>query len=206
MAARVATWSFGGGESRHRDVQHFRCWRPGRIALASAGASMATVTRRISSSPAMHLRYSTKIAMGYRGTGPISEVISQGNVGLMQVVRRSEPEKGSASPPTSVVDEGRDPGIHPALVVAGEDGHPTANKKKLFSTSIALFDETRTHLALGKDTPLARAAAIWTIVPHQSCSADDIDTRGYGRRLREGGGRPTFLSPLSRRLSISSPR
>src|SRR5271157_4022507 len=42
-----------------------------------------------------HLRLVAKIAMGYRGYGlPISEVISEGNVGLMQAVRRFEPEKG----------------------------------------------------------------------------------------------------------------
>ena len=42
-----------------------------------------------------HLRLVAKIAMGYRGYGlPIGEVISEGNVGLMQAVRRFEPEKG----------------------------------------------------------------------------------------------------------------
>jgi RNA polymerase sigma-32 factor len=42
-----------------------------------------------------HLRLAVKIAMGYRGYGlPISEVISEGNVGLMQAVKRFEPEKG----------------------------------------------------------------------------------------------------------------
>ncbi len=42
-----------------------------------------------------HLRLVAKIAMGYRGYGlPISEVISEGNVGLMQAVKKFEPEKG----------------------------------------------------------------------------------------------------------------
>lgn len=42
-----------------------------------------------------HLRLVAKIAMGYRGYGlPISEVVSEGNVGLMQAVRRFEPDKG----------------------------------------------------------------------------------------------------------------
>ena len=42
-----------------------------------------------------HLRLVAKIAMGYRGYGlPMSEVISEGNVGLMQAVKRFEPEKG----------------------------------------------------------------------------------------------------------------
>jgi len=42
-----------------------------------------------------HLRLVAKIAMGYRGYGlPVSEVISEGNVGLMKAVKRFEPEKG----------------------------------------------------------------------------------------------------------------
>ena len=42
-----------------------------------------------------HLRLVAKVAMGYRGYGlPISEVISEGNVGLMQALKRFEPEKG----------------------------------------------------------------------------------------------------------------
>jgi RNA polymerase sigma-32 factor len=42
-----------------------------------------------------HLRLVAKIAMGYRGYGlPIGEVISEGNVGLMQAVKRFEPEQG----------------------------------------------------------------------------------------------------------------
>ncbi len=42
-----------------------------------------------------HLRLVAKIAMGYRGYGlPVSEVVSEGNVGLMQAVKRFDPEKG----------------------------------------------------------------------------------------------------------------
>ncbi len=42
-----------------------------------------------------HLRLVAKIAMGYRGYGlPISEVVAEGNVGLMQAVKRFEPDKG----------------------------------------------------------------------------------------------------------------
>jgi RNA polymerase sigma-32 factor len=42
-----------------------------------------------------HLRLVAKIAMGYRGYGlPIAELISEGNVGMMQAVKRFEPEKG----------------------------------------------------------------------------------------------------------------
>jgi len=42
-----------------------------------------------------HLRLVARIAMGYRGYGlPIGEVISEGNVGLMQAVKRFDPDKG----------------------------------------------------------------------------------------------------------------
>jgi RNA polymerase sigma-32 factor len=42
-----------------------------------------------------HLRLAVKIAMGYRGYGlPVSEIISEGNIGLMQALSRFEPEKG----------------------------------------------------------------------------------------------------------------
>ncbi|MEX2454582.1 MAG: sigma-70 family RNA polymerase sigma factor, partial [Rhodospirillaceae bacterium] len=42
-----------------------------------------------------HLRLVAKIAMGYRGYGlPLGEIISEGNVGLMQAVKRFEPDKG----------------------------------------------------------------------------------------------------------------
>ncbi len=42
-----------------------------------------------------HLRLVAKIAMGYRGYGlPISELISEGNVGMMQAVKRFDPERG----------------------------------------------------------------------------------------------------------------
>src|ERR1041385_1328637 len=42
-----------------------------------------------------HLRLVAKIAMGYRGYGlPVSEIVAEGNVGLMQAVKRFEPDKG----------------------------------------------------------------------------------------------------------------
>jgi RNA polymerase sigma-32 factor len=42
-----------------------------------------------------HLRLVAKIAMGYRGYGlPVSELISEGNVGMMQAVKRFEPDRG----------------------------------------------------------------------------------------------------------------
>ena len=42
-----------------------------------------------------HLRLVAKIAMGYRGYGlPMNELISEGNVGMMQAVKRFDPDKG----------------------------------------------------------------------------------------------------------------
>src|ERR1700756_3378081 len=42
-----------------------------------------------------HLRLAVKIAMGYRGYGlPVSEIISEGNVGLLLALNRFEPERG----------------------------------------------------------------------------------------------------------------
>ena len=42
-----------------------------------------------------HLRLVAKIAMGYRGYGlPVSEIVAEGNVGLMQAVKRFDPERG----------------------------------------------------------------------------------------------------------------
>ena len=42
-----------------------------------------------------HLRLVAKIAMGYRGYGlPVNELISEGNIGLMQAVKKFDPERG----------------------------------------------------------------------------------------------------------------
>jgi RNA polymerase sigma-32 factor len=52
----------------------------------------AEAARRLVTS---HLRLVAKIAMGYRGYGlPVSEIISEGNVGLMQAVKRFDPDRG----------------------------------------------------------------------------------------------------------------
>src|SRR6201992_1739681 len=52
----------------------------------------ADAARRLITS---HLRLVAKIAMGYRGYGlPVAEIVSEGNVGLMQAVKRFDPDKG----------------------------------------------------------------------------------------------------------------
>ena len=55
-----------------------------------------------------HLRLVSKIASGYRGYGlPLAELISEGNIGLMQAVKRFDPERGSDSRPTPCGGSGR---------------------------------------------------------------------------------------------------
>ena len=97
---------------------------------------------------ASHLRLVAKIAMGYRGYGlPISDVISEGNVGLLQAVNRFDPDKGSRL--TTYAVWWIKASIHEyvlrsrSLVRMGT----TANQKKLFfnlhkaKRKISAFDE-----------------------------------------------------------------
>ena len=67
----------------HEEYMLAKCWRE----HGDRSAAQRLVTS--------HLRLVAKIAIGYRGYGlPISEVISEGNIGLMQAVKRFEPDKG----------------------------------------------------------------------------------------------------------------
>ena len=69
-----------------------RCWKPRKKACwRSVGANAYAAHKLVTS----HLRLVAKIAVGYRGYGlPISEVISEGNIGLMQAAKRFDPQKG----------------------------------------------------------------------------------------------------------------
>ncbi|MGE0500881.1 MAG: RNA polymerase sigma factor RpoH [Rhizobiaceae bacterium] len=85
-----------GGLSRYlEEIRRFPMLQPQEeymlakryLEHADTGAAHKLVTS--------HLRLVAKIAMGYRGYGlPIGEVISEGNVGLMQAVKKFEPERG----------------------------------------------------------------------------------------------------------------
>src|SRR5574339_1226339 len=85
-----------GGLSRYlQEIRKFPMLEPDEEFMLAKRykehADPAAAQRLITS----HLRLVAKIAMGYRGYGlPISEVISEGNVGLMHAVKRFEPEKG----------------------------------------------------------------------------------------------------------------
>jgi hypothetical protein len=82
-----------------------------------------------------HLRLVAKIAMRYRGYGlPIADIISEGNVGLMQAVIRA----GARLPARNlcdVVDQGFDTGIHLAFVVAGKNGNERGPEETVLQTS-----------------------------------------------------------------------
>lgn len=97
--ARTMMPSISGGEaglSRYMDeVSRFPMLQPDEeymLAKRYAEHDDLDAAHRMVTS---HLRLVAKIAMGYRGYGlPIGEVIQEGNVGLMQAVKKFEPERG----------------------------------------------------------------------------------------------------------------
>jgi RNA polymerase sigma-32 factor len=99
LVSQVAAWSFAVGDSsltRYLEqIRRFPMLEPqDEYMLAKRWREHGDrdAAHKLVTS---HLRLVAKIAMGYRGYGlPISEVISEGNVGLMQAVKRFEPEKG----------------------------------------------------------------------------------------------------------------
>ncbi len=96
MAAGYLAISPEGGLSRYlSEIRNFPMLEPQEEYMlakrwrehSDSGAAHRLVTS--------HLRLVAKIAMGYRGYGlPINEIVSEGNVGLMQAVKRFEPDKG----------------------------------------------------------------------------------------------------------------
>jgi len=94
--ATVPTISSEGGLSRYlQEIRKFPLLDQGEEYMlakrwrehADPGAAQRLVTS--------HLRLVAKIAMGYRGYGlPLSELISEGNVGMMQAVKRFDPDRG----------------------------------------------------------------------------------------------------------------
>ena len=96
MAGALPVLANEGGLSRYLDeIRKFPMLEPAEeFTLAKSwrdGGDRDAAHRLVTS----HLRLVAKIAMGYRGYGlPISEVVSEGNVGLMQAVKRFDPDKG----------------------------------------------------------------------------------------------------------------
>ncbi|GJE17960.1 RNA polymerase sigma factor RpoH [Methylobacterium marchantiae] len=96
MAGALPVLATEGGLSRYLDeIRKFPMLEPNEeFTLAKSWREKGDrdAAHRLVTS---HLRLVAKIAMGYRGYGlPIGEVVSEGNVGLMQAVKRFEPDKG----------------------------------------------------------------------------------------------------------------
>ena len=96
MAGALPVLANEGGLSRYLDeIRKFPMLEPSEeftLAKAWRDAGDREAAHRLVTS---HLRLVAKIAMGYRGYGlPIGEVVSEGNVGLMQAVKRFDPDKG----------------------------------------------------------------------------------------------------------------
>ena len=85
-----------GGLSRYlEEIRRFPMLEPGEEFMLAKRWQQHGDTDAAHRLVTSHLRLVTRIAMGYRGYGlPIGEVISEGNVGLMQAVKRFEPDKG----------------------------------------------------------------------------------------------------------------
>ena len=92
----LPTISSEGGLQRYlQDIRQFPMLQPEEEFMLAKSWSEHGDRKAAHRLVTTHLRLVAKIAMGYRGYGlPIGEVISEGNVGLMQAVKRFEPDKG----------------------------------------------------------------------------------------------------------------
>ena len=96
QARMPAIMSGEGGLSRYMDeIRKFPMLEPQEEFMLAKRFHEHQDTTAAHKLVTSHLRLVAKIAMGYRGYGlPIGEVISEGNVGLMQAVKKFEPERG----------------------------------------------------------------------------------------------------------------
>ena len=96
MSAALPVLAAEGGLSRYLDeIRRFPMLEPDEEYMLAKRWREHGDTQAAHRLVTSHLRLVAKIAMGYRGYGlPIGEVVSEGNVGLMQAVKRFEPEKG----------------------------------------------------------------------------------------------------------------
>ena len=94
--AAIPTISSDGGLSRYLDeIRRFPMLEPDEEYMLAKRWQEHQDSDAAQKLVTSHLRLVARIAMGYRGYGlPIGEVISEGNVGLMQAVKRFEPDKG----------------------------------------------------------------------------------------------------------------
>ena len=98
MATKTLPSIAGGsvGLSRYlEEIRKFPMLEPGQEYMLAKRWREHNDTEAAHQLITSHLRLVARIAMGYRGYGlPIGEVISEGNVGLMQAVKRFEPDRG----------------------------------------------------------------------------------------------------------------
>ena len=96
MAAALPTIAAEGGLSRYlTEIRKFPMLHPTEEFMLAKRWTEDGDREAAHKLVTSHLRLVAKIAMGYRGYGlPISEVVSEGNVGLMQAVKRFDPDKG----------------------------------------------------------------------------------------------------------------
>ena len=95
-AAALPTISSDGGLSRYLDeIRKFPMLQPDEEFMLAKRWREHDDRDAAHQLVTSHLRLVAKIAMGYRGYGlPVSEIVSEGNIGLMQAVKRFEPDKG----------------------------------------------------------------------------------------------------------------
>ncbi|MCC0051442.1 MAG: RNA polymerase sigma factor RpoH [Rhodobiaceae bacterium] len=95
-AAALPTISSDGGLSRYLDeIRKFPMLQPDQEFMLAKRWREHDDRDAAHQLVTSHLRLVAKIAMGYRGYGlPVSEIVSEGNIGLMQAVKRFEPDKG----------------------------------------------------------------------------------------------------------------
>ena len=95
-SARIPTISAEGNLSRYlQDIRKFPMLTPDEEYMLARRWADHGDTEAAHKLVTSHLRLVAKIAMGYRGYGlPVAELISEGNVGMMQAVKRFDPERG----------------------------------------------------------------------------------------------------------------
>jgi RNA polymerase sigma-32 factor len=96
MAAALPVLANEGGLSRYLDeIRKFPMLEPDEEFMLAKRWTEHQDTEAAHRLVTSHLRLVAKIAMGYRGYGlPLSELISEGNVGMMQAVKRFDPDRG----------------------------------------------------------------------------------------------------------------
>ena len=84
-----------------------------------------------------HLRLVVKISMKFRGYGlPLNELISEGNIGLIQSLNRFDPSKGFRLSTYDVVDKSINPRIYITFLVTCKNWNNSSSKKLFFQSGL----------------------------------------------------------------------